>query len=203
MNALIEPTARRWKQTHRKVRYRFNEWQREKTGTVCHAQRSRIMQHKFSKKNTLPTWHSNDHRVKNQLDYLMATRHWRSAVQDVDCKHLLDSDHNPNLARMRLKLEIYRKRANVPRYNLAVLTISGKSTDYHSAWESSKHWYVTERDWSYVEAAKNSHAWGGRENNRPTKRRSKPWISDDPLLLIAKRARTRSAKRLKETQKRI
>ena len=60
----------------------------------------------------LPTWYSNDHRTKNQIDFIMVPRKMRSSVQDATVRrnHLLDSDHSPVIVKLRIKLKRYTKK---------------------------------------------------------------------------------------------
>ena len=66
----------------------------------------------------LPTWYSNDHRTKNQIDFIMVPRKMRSSVQDATVRrnHLLDSDHSPVIVKLRIKLKRYTKKESRVRF---------------------------------------------------------------------------------------
>ena len=71
-------------------------------------------------KRRLYTWTSPDGRHRNQIDYILCSQRWRSSIQSAkarpgaDC----DSDHEPRIAKFRLKLKKVGETNGPFRYDL-------------------------------------------------------------------------------------
>ena len=71
-------------------------------------------------KRRLYTWTSKDGRHRNQIDYILYSRRWRSPVQSAKTRLGADcaSDHELLIAKFRLKLNKVGKITRPFRYNL-------------------------------------------------------------------------------------
>ena len=58
-------------------------------------------------KRRLYTWTSTDGQHRNQIDYIICSRRWRSSIQSADTRQRLDrgSDQEPLIAKFRFKLK--------------------------------------------------------------------------------------------------
>jgi len=85
---------------------------RECTGHSKHP----LQQHK----RRLYTWTSPDGQYRNQIDYILCSRRWRSSIQSVKTRPGADygSDHELLIAKFRLKLEKVWKTTRPFRYDL-------------------------------------------------------------------------------------
>ena len=66
------------------------------------------------------TWPSADDRHQNQVDYILCSERWRSSIQSAKTRPGADcgSDHEPLIAKFRLKLKKVRKTTRPFRYDL-------------------------------------------------------------------------------------
>ena len=71
-------------------------------------------------KRRLYTWTSPDGQHRNQIDYILCSQRWRSSIQSAKTRPGADcgSDHEPLIAKFRLKLKKVGKTTRPFRYNL-------------------------------------------------------------------------------------
>ena len=71
-------------------------------------------------KRRLYTWTSPDGQHRNQIDYILCSRRWRSAIQSAKTRLRAncDSDHELLIAQFRLKLKKVGKTTKPVRYDL-------------------------------------------------------------------------------------
>ena len=84
----------------------------------CHEQNLRITNTWFKKsEEKLWTWKSPDDQTRNQIDYILVPQKFRNTITDVsaistaDC----DSDHNPLVAKFKLRLQKIKRPEKKPR----------------------------------------------------------------------------------------
>ena len=67
-------------------------------------------------KRRLYTWTSPDGQHQNQIDYILCSQRWRSSIQSVKIRLVVDCglDHEPLIAKFRLKLKKVGKTTRVP-----------------------------------------------------------------------------------------
>ncbi|XP_068671410.1 craniofacial development protein 2-like [Montipora foliosa] len=92
-----------------------------------------VFQHKQIHKTT---WTSSDERTVNQIDHVTIGRKWRRSLLDVRVKRGADaaSDHHLVVADLKVKLKVYRDRADRPshKYNIHSLKDKTKAEVYQS-----------------------------------------------------------------------
>ena len=80
------------------------------------------------------TWVSPDHKTENQIDHVVNGRKWRRSLLDVRNKRGADigSDHHLVVAKLKLKIQAYKQRAQHPRkrYNISRLEEDKKIQEY-------------------------------------------------------------------------
>ena len=67
-----------------------------------------------------PTWCSRDRRTRNQIDFLLIRRRWRTSISDARVRKdelLLDSDHRMLTCALKSKLIVYKKTQKTQRLN--------------------------------------------------------------------------------------
>ena len=66
------------------------------------------------------TWTSPDGQYQNQIDYILCSQRWRSSIQSVKTRPGADcgSDHEPLIAKFRLKFKEVGKTTRPFRYDL-------------------------------------------------------------------------------------
>ena len=71
-------------------------------------------------KRKLYTWTSPDGQYQNQIDYILCSQRWRSSIQSAKTRPGADcgSDHEPLIAKFRLKLKKIGKTTSPFRYDL-------------------------------------------------------------------------------------
>ena len=71
-------------------------------------------------KRRLYTWASPDGQHRNQIDYILCSKRWRSSIQSAKTRPGADcgSDHEHLIAKCRLKLKKLEKTTRPFRYNL-------------------------------------------------------------------------------------
>ena len=71
-------------------------------------------------KRQLYTWTSPDGQYRNQIDYILCSRRWRSSIQSAKTRPgaNCDSDHELFIAKFRLKLKKVGKTTRPFRYDL-------------------------------------------------------------------------------------
>ena len=71
-------------------------------------------------KRRLYTWTSPDGQRRNQIDYILCSQRWRSSIQLAKTRLGADcgSDHEPPIAKFRLKLKTVGKTTRPLRYDL-------------------------------------------------------------------------------------
>ena len=71
-------------------------------------------------KTRLYTWTSPDSQYRNQIDYIICSHRWRSSIQSAKTRLGADcgSDHEPLIAKFRLKLKKVGKTTRPFRYDL-------------------------------------------------------------------------------------
>ena len=71
-------------------------------------------------KRRLYTWTLPDGQHRNQIDYILCSQRWRSSIQLAKTRPGADcgSDHEPLIAKFRLKLKKVGKTTRLFRYNL-------------------------------------------------------------------------------------
>ena len=71
------------------------------------------------------TWVSPDHKTENQIDHVAIGRKWRRSLLDETNKRGADigSDHHLVVAKIKLKIQAYKRRAQHPskRYDISRL----------------------------------------------------------------------------------
>ena len=71
-------------------------------------------------KRRLYTWTSPDGQHQNQIDYILCSQRWRSSIQSTKTRLGADggSNHEPRIAKFRLKLKKVGKTTKQFRYDL-------------------------------------------------------------------------------------
>ena len=85
-----------------------------------------VFQHKQIHKTT---WTSPDGRTVNQIDHVTIGRKWRRSLLDVRVKRGADaaSDHHLVVADLKVKLKVYRDRADRPSHKYNVHSLKDKT----------------------------------------------------------------------------
>jgi len=99
----------------------LTEWRRERLIEFCPENALVIANTLFQQhKRRLYTWTSPDGQHQNQTDYILCSQRWRSSIQSAKIKPRADCgpDHEPLIARFRLKLKRVGKTTRPFRYNL-------------------------------------------------------------------------------------
>ena len=140
----------------------------------------------------LPTWYSNDHRTKNQIDFIMVPRKMTSSVQDATVRrnHLLDSDHSPVIVKLLIKLKRYTKKGSRVRFNVAELK-DAKSRDQYMQLLDSDSPTLDTVDTAW-EGLRDSIRNAAEKTVGFSKYEANLWISEQTIALILKKARTRN-----------
>ena len=76
---------------------------------------------------------SNDRKNRNQIDYILTNRRWRSAINDTTIRTdgvMLNSDHRLLISTVKLKLRNYTKKLKICRYNVAALRVPETAASY-------------------------------------------------------------------------
>ena len=75
------------------------------------------------RKRRLYTWTSPDGQHRNQIDYILCSQRWRSSIQSAKARPGADcgSDHEPLIAKFRLKLNKVGKTTRPFRYDLNLI----------------------------------------------------------------------------------
>jgi hypothetical protein len=77
---------------------------------------------------------SPDHKTENQIDHVVNGRKWRRSLLDVRNKRGADigSDHHLVVAKLKLKIQAYKQRAQYPRkkYDISRLEEDKKIQEY-------------------------------------------------------------------------
>ena len=143
----------------------------------------------YQKKNhQLYTWISRDRRTRNQIDFILIKRRWRTAINDIRArsdKIWIDSDHRMVKCNLKTKLRTYVKTHRTVRLNLDALQHTGTSRKYCTALCS-----VTEstsnvnQKW---EILRDSMISSAKKNLGISCTVRKPWISDETLKAIRTR----------------
>ena len=84
------------------------------------ASNSQSWQSLIYNKRRLYTWRSPDGPYRNQINYILCSRRWRSSIQSAKTRPGADcgSDHELLIAKFRLKLKKVGKSTRPFRYNL-------------------------------------------------------------------------------------
>ena len=85
----------------------------------------------------LYTWTSPDGRTKNQIDYILVPKRWRTSVRCVKTLPGADcgSDHELLIVNIKVKLKVLKHNKPVIRYNLQEIT-DGYRTDIKNRFEA-------------------------------------------------------------------
>ena len=97
------------------------EWSRAKTNRVFARERTDHSKTLFQQyKRWLYTWISTDDQCWNQIDYILCSQRWRSAIQSAKTRPGADcgSDHELFIAKFRIKLKKVGKTTRPFRYDL-------------------------------------------------------------------------------------
>ena len=160
----------------------------------------------------LYTWKSPGDNFRNQIDYITINKRFRNAILHVrtypgaDC----DSDHNPVVAVIKLRLKKIKKRKIIPimnlkelrkedtrkRYSIAVKNRYEELVDEGDMDDLEKEWTCLQK--AYVEKAEEIIP-------RKERRARQKWITDDILNLMEERRKfkNRNTLRYREVNREI
>lgn len=137
----------------------------------------------------LSTWTSPGGRYKNQIDYILVSKRWKSSVINVKTKPAADcgSDHKMLQAEYRIKL---RNKVNTDRGMKFIPKEPGKfrealthsntpqaTGDPNETWESTKNWIIDAINTT---------------NPKERSVRQKHWMTDETLNLVEERRKLRT-----------
>ena len=107
--------------SNRQIQPWSTEWSRAKVNRVLPRERTGHANTLFQQhKRRLYTWTSPDGQHRNQIDYIICSRIWRSSIQSAKTRLGADcgSDHELLTTKFRLKLEKVGKTTRPFRYDL-------------------------------------------------------------------------------------
>ena len=162
----------------------------------------------FQKKiHSLYTWRSNDNKTKNQIDYMLIPKRWRTSVINTYNTRLFLShtDHKPVISMIRLRLKAYTKKAKTIRYNLGSLRKPEVAEEFRytlremfdAARETGDD---VEAKWSQLKSI--LHQAAEKKLGKSEQRRNL-WISSETIELVKKRARARNRSKKAQLRKEI
>ena len=104
----------------------------------------------FQHKRRLYTWTSPDGQHRNQIDYILCSKKWRSSIQSAKTRPGADcgSDHELLIAKFRLKLKKVGKTTRPFR--------EGRLVKLFSLWE---HWWGFSLMWGSGGLSSGSRCW--------------------------------------------
>ena len=101
------------------------EWSRTKANRVLPREHTNTTNTLFQQdKRRLYTWTSPDGQHRNQIDYILGSQRWRNSIQSAKTRLGSDygSNHEPLIAKFRLKLKKVGKTIRQFRYDLNQIT---------------------------------------------------------------------------------
>lgn len=130
----------------------------------------------------LSTWTSPDKKYKNQIDYVLIRKRWRSFISCVKAKPGADcdSDHKLLLCKFKIKLHVVKKaekKVDIKVVNQTVFKQKLIENPQDTSGSVNDYW-IRLRDW-IADAAKSS--------GKPIAERKKYWISDETLKMVDER----------------
>ena len=156
----------------------------------------------------LPIWISNDGITRNQIDFILISRRWRSSIDDVrtvgqrNC--LIQSDHKMFKAKMKVKLKIYTKTPKCFRQDVNALRAPKVADSFRKELALKLEKLPSGSDinccWNGIKEALAKSAEKCIPKKKPIR---KPWISPITLELDAKRYRARTTKSKKRISREI
>ena len=183
----------------------------ERLVEFCDGNSLRIMNTWFEQpKRRLYTWTTPDGKHKNQIDYILINKRWKSTIRDVRTKPGADcgTDHELLVATLQTKLKRLHKgeRLNAydckditPEYRLEIRNrfeiLERDEAESEAETEENKLWEKMKRE--ILETA---------EKYIPKKRKGKttPWLSKEAITIAADRReakRQRDKKKVRETNR--
>jgi hypothetical protein len=140
------------------------------------------------------TWKSPGDGTRNQIDFIMVDRRWKSSMQNVRTRPGADcgSDHQLLVARFKLKLKVKRSEAPPVRYDVenipSAFTVD-VSNKFQQLLEVEEEEQTPNELWEKMKETVLSEA----KRHIPKKRRKKnPWISQTTLDLASERKKAKS-----------
>ena len=159
------------------------------------------------KRHSLYTWRSNDNRTKNQIDYMLISRRWRTSVNNTFNTKLFltDTDHKPVISVIRLRLKAYTKKAKTIAYNLGSLRKPAVADEFkdtlHSLFDAAEETGDdVEAKWWQLKSILHQAA---EKSLGKSEQKRNAWISSETIELIKKRARARNRSKKAELRKTI
>ena len=143
------------------------------------------------KKHQLSTWTSRDRKTKNQIDFFLIKRRWRTAINDIRTRKdnlLIDSDHQMLKCKIKSKLKTYTKSYKAQRFNIEGLRNPATARQYcqelRKTAQAPPHDSTVNKKWEYIRDAMIKTA---KKTIGKTQTKSKPWISQETLNAIKHR----------------
>ena len=138
------------------------------------------------------TWQSNDGTTKNQIDYIMIKRRWRSSV--LNCRTYpgadADSDHNLVMGKIRLRIKRLQNQTPSVRYDVDKIS-SEYSVEIHNQFDILSTIAEEKTPNEYWKEIKNAVLTTADKYIPRTKRKKpKDWITANTLELVEKRRQT-------------
>jgi exonuclease III len=141
----------------------------------------------------LYTWISPGGRDRNQIDYVLIQRRWRTSLLNVKTRPAADcgSDHQLLCSKLKIKLKAVKKKTTVTRYDVKripeafTIDIKNKFTSLLQLQED----YTPEELWSEMSSSMNEIA----QKHIPKKKKiKKPWLKNDTLNIAEQRRNAKS-----------
>ena len=135
------------------------------------------------------TWRSPGDRTRNQIDYILIKRRWRTSVQDTKTRPSADcgSDHQLLLTKLKIKLKINTKKNPPIRYDVQSIpdsfTLSIRNR-FATLLQYAEEDHTPEELWQ--EMCSNMKA-AAKEHIPAKKRIKRPWLSTDTINIADQR----------------
>ena len=139
------------------------------------------------------TWASPDGITRNQIDYIMIKKRWRSSLQDVKTRPSADcgSDHQLLTARMKLKLKVRKGNATPARYDVERIPTQFKvevKNKFQLLLSETEDVQTPNELWEHMKETVQSAA---KKYIPRKKKRKQPWITQKTLDLAEDRKRAK------------
>ena len=139
------------------------------------------------------TWKSPGDGVRNQIDYILISKRWKSSLQNVKTLPGADcgSDHQLLMAKMRIKLKVKKSEAPPARYDVHEIpqkfTVEVRNR-FQQLLQTDEEEQTPNELWEDMKAVVVTEA---KKHIPKKKRKKQPWISVDTLKLAEERRKAK------------
>ena len=146
------------------------------------------------------TWMSPGKTYRNQIDYILIDKSWKTAVLDAKTKPGADCDTDHLLVVTKIRLKAYRRQKEKPLLRFAVEQLKEDGIKERYIAETENRFTILLQEWEDSEKTPNELwkdmkdiliACGEKILGKRKKRRTKPYISDEVLDLAKKKSLAR------------